>query len=382
MADTSSKRLNDLVALAQSQAQESRKTLLDNMADLFLAPSGRLSERERALMTQIIEKLLFDAEIEIRTALAERLSDSEAAPPELIALLANDEIAVARPILLNSPLLQDAELVEVVKHRSQEHRLAVAMRQGLSSLVADALVDNADTHVIEALISNHDASLSRQAIDYLVEESRRVDRFQEPLLRRPDLPPDLAHRMFWWVSAGLRQAILLRHDIDENLLDDLLETSTQSLLSAERQPLEAEKLADRIAERSTLSERYVIQNIRGGHVGAAIAGLAKLADIDNGTARRILLDPGGEPLAACCKVAGFSRPGFASAYLLSREAHEHGRVTAASALEEILQLYDRLTIKQARGALRFWMRDNNYAAAVTTLAAAANAPLAGVRSKV
>ncbi len=365
------RRLNDLVALARSRAEDSRRALLENMSDLFLSPSSRLSERERTLMTQIIERLLLDVEIEVRRRLAERLAETANAPADLVAFLANDEIAVARPVLLQSPLLHDTDLIEVVKLRSREHRLAVAMRQGLGAAVTDALIELGDEQVIEALIANHDAALSRQAIDYLVEESRRVDRFQEPLLHRPDLPLALAHRMFWWVSAGLRHAILLRHDIPEEMLDDLLEGATGAALESAdlRRHGEAEKLALRVAEQGELSERYIVQNLRRGHVGAAIAGLAKLGGIDVATARRILLDRGGEAIAACCRAAGFSRQGFAAAFLLSREAHDQGLPTAPAAIEETLALFDRMTVAQARAALRYWARDNDYAMAVTALSA-------------
>ena len=37
-------------------------------------------------------------------------------------------------------------------------------------------------------------------MEYLVEQSKRVDTYQNPLLKRPDLEPDLAKRMYLWVS--------------------------------------------------------------------------------------------------------------------------------------------------------------------------------------
>jgi len=360
-------RLEDLIALARDRADASRRILLENMTDLFLSPAGRLSDRERALMSEIIGKLLHELEMEVRQALAQRLAQADAAPHELLIMLANDQIAVARPILLQSRLLHDEDLIEVVRNRSHEHRLTVAMREGLSAAVADALIDFGDDQVIETLLANHDASLSRQAIDYLTEESKRVDQFQEPLLRRPDLPAELAHRMFWWVSAGLRQAILTRYKIDAVLLDDLLENATASTIRSHGDGGEADRLAAHMSERGELSERYVLQNLRGGHVGAAIAGLAKLAGLDGFTAKRVVLDPGGEALAACCKSAGFSRAGFATTFMLTREAHERGHATDPVRLAEILELYDQLTRDQARAALRYWMRDNTFIAAIDEL---------------
>src|SRR5690606_37276008 len=139
-----------------------------------------------------------EVEMQERRALAARLAQMETAPRELLPLLANDEAEVARPVLRDSRLRSDPDLVEIVKHHSQQHLVGIALRAPLSAEVSEAIVDYGDDRVIELLLKNPDAVLSRRALEYLVAESQRVDSFEEPLLSRHDLPPDLAHRMFWW----------------------------------------------------------------------------------------------------------------------------------------------------------------------------------------
>ncbi len=118
---------------------------------------------------------------------------------ELISLLANDRIEIARPVLLRSPVLRDEDLVTIVKLRGREHILAIAMRPRLSEFVSDACIETGDDEVIEGLLRNNGSEISKKAFSYLVAESERVDRFREPLVCRADLPQDLAMRMFWWV---------------------------------------------------------------------------------------------------------------------------------------------------------------------------------------
>jgi uncharacterized protein (DUF2336 family) len=368
MAETQRHSPDDLMALARSSASDSRRRLLENMTDLFLSSDARLSDRERALMEEIIVKLVHEMEMQVRSELAERLAASDAAPKELIVLLANDAIEIARPVLQQSRLLQDSDLIEIVRQRTQEHRLMVAARNGVSETVAQALIDFGDDQVIETLIANRDSTISRQAVEYLVEESRRVDRFQQPLLQRPDLPIELVTRMFWWVSAGLRQAILTQHPIEEMLLDELLEDSAAAVAnkSGPRQS-DAEKLAATMTERGAMGERYVLQNLRSGHVLAAIAGLAKMANADLATVRRVVFDPGGEALAACCKAAELSRSGFAAVFLLTREAQESGQVIQPGRVESMMQLYDKLDRRHAQATLRLWMREDGYRDAVNKL---------------
>ncbi len=370
-----------LVELAHDRAGHSRRILVENVADLFITSEGRLSERERALMTDILGKLISEVESVVRRHLAERFSRLPSVPRELVVQLANDEIEVARPVLLASRVLQDADLIEIVKQRSQEHRLAVAMREPLSEVVADALVDYGEEDVIEALIANHDAVLSRQALDYLVEESQRLDRFQEPLLHRPDLPAQLAHRMFWWVSASLRRHILSEYEIDEGLVDSVIQDATRV---AVRTPVaamsETEELADRLALKGEITERFMVRTLRAGRVSLFVACLARLLGLDLRSAQRLVFDIDGAALAVAWRACDFGRESFATIYLVTRQAHDEVRTTDPALLTEMLGLFDSTTLERARAAVRYWMRDSDYFEAVAALEEGAAGPGSAARA--
>ena len=127
---------------------EGRTRLVQIVGDLFFEDKLVLSERERLLMTDILRQLIHDVEITVRKALAIRLADESNAPPDLVSTLANDQVEVAHPILLKSTVLQDIELIEIVKHRTLEHPLAITMRKTLSEALSDALVDTGNAKVI------------------------------------------------------------------------------------------------------------------------------------------------------------------------------------------------------------------------------------------
>ncbi|MEJ1970142.1 MAG: DUF2336 domain-containing protein [Rhizomicrobium sp.] len=54
--------------------------------------------------------------------------DDTTAPHELILLLADDRIEVARPLLLRSPLLTDEDILKLVAQAGHAHHEAVASR--------------------------------------------------------------------------------------------------------------------------------------------------------------------------------------------------------------------------------------------------------------
>src|SRR5574338_980687 len=83
-------QLQKLVGLARRHARHSRRVLEENVTDLFLSDEGRLSDREAALMTDVLRKLIHDVERAVRAELVRRLTDAGSAAPELAEALASD----------------------------------------------------------------------------------------------------------------------------------------------------------------------------------------------------------------------------------------------------------------------------------------------------
>jgi len=196
----------------------------------------------------------------------------------------------------------------------------------------------------------------------------------KPLLRRADLPSDLGHRMFWWVSAALRQHILERYAIDELALDDVIQESSRPgdrfPRSPETRPNEVVTLVRGLAERGQLTEQFLLQSLRQHHISVFTAGLARMAKLELKMAQRIVFDPGGEALTVACKAIGMDRAVFASIFLLTRKIVEGASASAATVVEDMLRIYDRLAQDRAQHVLRFWQRDADYIEAIARVASA------------
>src|SRR5215472_17084092 len=117
-----------LAQLAVNPQGTSREEIYLAVASLYRIQGTGLKQRERGLMHEILRRLTRDVEMAIRIALAERLADDTTAPVELVLLLADDSIEVARPLLLRSPLLGDDDLLRLLAEAGQAHHEAVAGR--------------------------------------------------------------------------------------------------------------------------------------------------------------------------------------------------------------------------------------------------------------
>ncbi len=366
-----SKELQDLLLLARDKSSDARNRLVENITDLFLTDDGRLSEHERALMSDILGKLVSQVEKDVRKELVNALTNSEADIPDVIKVLASDEIEIARPLLEKSGLLRDPDLIEIIRMRTDEHRMAIAMREEVSENVSNALVEFGSEDVVEALLNNHDSNLSKRAMEYLVAESRRVDRFQEPLLRRNDLPGELAYRMYWWVTAALRTKILKDFDIDPVVLEQAAKRAANSAIIDQPEEqgayVRAQRLVRRMYENGELTIQFLINSLRQQRVAVFVAGVAELANIDFRTAWRIFSDKGGESFAVLAKAVGVERGQFTTLYLLVVQARDGGAVKSPGVIKDILALFDETTEDNAKGALQVWQRDDEFQGAIVEI---------------
>ena len=163
-----------LVDLARDKSSQGRSSLVTAIGDL-MDDSGRiLTLQEKALMNDILKKLIQDVARPIRKALAEKLSQSPNAPHEIVNMLGNDDFDIASPVLLKSDLLSDEDLVEIVRHRTLSHRLAIAMRRSVSTVVSDALVGTSSVDVIKALLENHGSQITDATMSSATAVSTRI----------------------------------------------------------------------------------------------------------------------------------------------------------------------------------------------------------------
>lgn len=359
-----------LVDLARDRSVAARTKLVETVADMFFDKKRTLNDRERAMMIEILRRLIHDIEMEVRRTLAERLAGEPDAPGELVRALADDSIEVAQPILVRSTVLHDPELIEIVVNRTREHQLAIASRANLSPAVSDALVNTGDADVITALLENHGAAIAKATLAYLVEQSKRIDSFQNPLVQRPDLGPDLARRMYWWVSAAVRKSIVQKYELDAVHLDRKISDIIDDVLAggeASVAPRRAEDLAHKLAECNAITPQLLVQTLRQGEVALFEALLAETCRLRRPLVRRIMFEPGGQGLAVLARALGISKPDFAAIFLLSRSARPGDKVVDPGELGRVLAFFDRVQPAAATRLLERMRLDPDYLQALLAI---------------
>ncbi len=136
--------MSDMSCLAQlainPQNGASREEIY--LAVAFALPHpGRRPERARARIDarNPAPSSPGDVEMAIRVALAQRLSEDTTAPHDLILLLVDDAIEVARLLIMHSPLLSETDVLKLIAEAGVAHQEAVAGRPNISEPVTAAL---------------------------------------------------------------------------------------------------------------------------------------------------------------------------------------------------------------------------------------------------
>src|SRR3546814_15688683 len=88
-------------------------------------------------MHRMIRGLVEDVEASVRTGLCRYLETNAAVPRASVLAVAKDQNPVAYAILMESSVLADPELLEVVRHHALQHQLALARPRGGSGPLTD-----------------------------------------------------------------------------------------------------------------------------------------------------------------------------------------------------------------------------------------------------
>ncbi len=164
---------------------------------------------DRCAAEAALTLLLDDPSAKVRQAIADALSMSRHAPPQVIAALASDQAEVAALVLARSPLLSDADLVDRVGQGDATIRSLVAMRPGLSISVSAAIAELGEVEPCLELLNNQGARIAALSFRRLVERFGQDGRLREALLADRRLPADCRHMLLVTVGEALKGSRLV-----------------------------------------------------------------------------------------------------------------------------------------------------------------------------
>lgn len=348
----------DLIKLAATRSHESREAVFRTVSELLTDHGDIRSTQERNLAGDILRHLLSEVATDLKRNLARRLADRDDVSAGLIHDLAMDHIDVAEPVVRYSPLLSDMVLVEIIHNKAAQHQLAIARRETLATDVSRALVETENTEVIETLIENPGAQFASDTYELLIEESRNHSSFQEPLIRRSDLPQDLAQRLYVWVSEPIRRHICERYSIDSQVLEKELagaiEENIENARTSNQPPTRAQMIVHKLSAKGVLDHRFLVGALFRGNIEVFREGLIELTNLPRLIVERVVLDHDPRALAIVCRLIGCDSTSFEKIFSFSRPDGDPMARPSLAERNRLRAMYDRVTIEIATNIAAEW----------------------------
>jgi uncharacterized protein (DUF2336 family) len=284
----------DVERLLANPSEETRAELAAKVGTAFV---GDLTAGERRLAEEIFRVLVRDAAERVRRALAHHVKEAVDLPHDVALTLARDVETVALPMLENSAVLTDEDLVAIVHSGNGAKQVAIASRKTVSASVADALVDTANSAAVARLVGNDGAELSESSLQKIVTDHGQDVAVQEPLALRRQLPPTVLERLIALASDSLHSFLARRNDLPAGTASDLVlrirEQATAQVLSAMTPPGDAVTLARQLHRAGRLTASLLLRTLCLGDLAFLEAAFAELAGISVHNARLLIHDAGG-----------------------------------------------------------------------------------------
>lgn len=288
--------------LADDEEEDVRAELAHKIARLMPGLSERESSHIVALTIETLECLARDATVRVRAILAEEIKYLDCIPRDIVLRLAQDlETVVSAPILEYSPLLSDADLIEIIAcGQVQEVLVAIASRKPVNEPVSARLVQSLNVPAVAALLVNPDAKIRKATMDQIIDRIEEVSAWQLPLALRADLSARAIRRVGALVGASILERLAARNDLSDTTRIYLNRELRARLAEAtvEQGGISAADMVAEAQKDGRLDGEYLEKAAQAGQREVVVLALAQLADVHEQTVKKVLTAGGAKPLVA------------------------------------------------------------------------------------
>lgn len=340
--------LSDIEQLTGETSSARRRELLQAITDIFLVTAPDQTDADNAALSEIMERVAYALEIEARAQLSERISGADRVSHNLIVRLANDEITVARPVLERSPALNDADLIEIIQKRSQEHAYSIAGRERVAGAVSDEIVERGDDRTLTRLTGNHGAEITDPGFGKIAAKAKENPRLMEALGGRDDLPGAIVRTVKSKLGGRLKSELAqAKPDVDDKFVAALIDHCAETITLDYSDDSIAE--LDRLHTAGGITEDVIAGFARQKRIPDLVYSLSLLTGIDDWSVSQCLLKADLPALAILCKAHNFK----SATFLALAETRTGGAAPASSALARAMRDYEALTIATAERIMRY-----------------------------
>ena len=297
-----------------------------------------LSEDDRIAAEGALLMLLDDPSPLVRQSMSEVFARSPDAPATIVRALAADQPSIALPVLEHSPLLIDADLVDIVATGTSDMQCSIARRINLPSSVSAAIAEVGSAAAALELIENAYAELAPFSWDRIVERHGHLAAIREAMLLLEGLPAATRAALVAKLSNTLAQFAAARNWLSPEragrLADESRERSTISIAARSRGE-DMQGLVQHLRATGQLNAGLILRALLSGNLELFEAALAQLADLPLARVTALVHDRGDASLQALLVRAGLPESTFGAFRVALEAGRETGYVDTTGGAERL-----------------------------------------------
>lgn len=280
---------SDLLTYLADPSVEKRARIATAVGQYFT--SRELSEDDRTWVHEVLQRLMADTQVFVRHAVSVQLCETPLLPNAWALKLAHDVDRVATPVLRHSPVLDDDDLLEVVRAGGERKLLAISERATIADRVGAELVERGSANVVSSLLSNPGADLSTGTLNTALRHHPDDEEVHRGFLTRRDLPPDLLLKLAEQVNAEVRRELIVNYDLPEPIVDQIVKLSEEQAVEFLTEDSDAERereLVGALKDGAKLTDTLLLRTLLEGRFDFFCAGMGARATLSPAQAERQL----------------------------------------------------------------------------------------------
>mgnify|MGYP003113739593 FL=1 len=319
----------DIHRLIKGETPEDRATVAHRLCRRIALDV--LSDAERAYAQEIMAILAKDAADLVRRTLSVTLRNSPILPRDIAIQLAQDVEAVAIPVLQDSPVFTDEDLIELVLSVTASKQAAIANRDGLSVTLTEVISEHGAVEAVRALSANEGAEYTDRAFEHSIRRFGSDEGVQKGLISREYIPTHIAEKMVSLVSGQLFDLLVNRHELPAQLAIDLAsgarERATIDLVEQAGRTHDLPRFVSQLHLNGRLTHSLIMRALCCGQMPFVEHSLAELSGVGHQRVWLMIHDAGPLGLQAVFDRAGMPRkmlPAFRAAVNVFHETSHDG----------------------------------------------------------
>ncbi len=280
-----------------------------------LTPDDRLAAE--AAMTVLLD----DPSPMVRRALADALAAAREAPHNVIIALANDQPEIAEFVAARSPLLSEAELIDLAASQHERVQSAIASRINLPRVVAAAIAEVCGPAACLTLIENFTVEIPVSALARIADRHGHLAAVREALLQHDGITIEIRQTLVSKLSETLARFVTRKEwmpeDRAQRVTREACDRATVQIASTTTAH-EVRGLVRHLVQSEQLTGTLLLRALLSGNLRFLIEAFAELSGLTPERVAAIISDRSGNSFRSLYESTGLP----AGAYRAFRSALE------------------------------------------------------------